>query len=401
MMPTKAAAPGRLGVLRPAMPSFNDEAGLVASASRYHSGVPTGGMASPPQKLRFCRSADGTRIAYARHGSGPPLVIATCWLSHLQYDWQSPVWRHFLDELGEIATVVRYDERGYGLSDWDVTDFSLDARVADLEAVIEDAGLDRVALMAMAQGGPPSIVYAIGNPERISRLMFYNSYAATMRDPTPEELALSETLLQLIKVGWAQPESEFRRVFTSRMIPGATEEQKRWLDELQRVASSAKNASAARQGRITDDVVHLLGQIHAPTLVLHSRHDRMTQFDDGVLLASTIAGARLVVLESSNHILLGDEPAWQVFVDEVAAFMAEDRGPATSATGGPAAALLSARELDVLRLAAQGQDNAAIAESLTLSVRTVERHLQNAYLKLGVQGKSARAAAVARLMARA
>jgi pimeloyl-ACP methyl ester carboxylesterase/DNA-binding CsgD family transcriptional regulator len=327
--------------------------------------------------------------------------VSTCWLSHLQYDWQSPVWRHFLDDLGAIATVVRYDERGYGLSDWDVTDFSLEARVADLEAVIEDAGLGRFAIIAMAQGGPPSILYAVRHPERVSRLMFYNSYAATMRDPTPEDLELSETFLRLIKVGWARPESEFRRVFTSRMIPGATEDQMRWLDDLQRVASSAENVCAARLQRIKDDVVHLLPQVDAPTLVLHSRNERMNDFEDGVLLASAIAGARLVVLDSSNHILLGDEPAWQVFVDEVAAFMAQDRGPTTSVTGGAAAALLSARELEILRLAAQGHDNAAIADSLTLSVRTVERHLQNAYLKLGVQGKSARAAAVARLMARA
>lgn len=380
---------------------MRSRANLSASRcrSRYHSVVPTGGTAPPPQDLRFCRSADGTRIAYARHGSGPPLVIATCWLSHLQHDWQSPVWRHFLDDLGEIATVVRYDERGYGLSDWDVTDFSLEARVADLEAVIEDAGLDRLALMAMAQGGPPSIVYAVRNPARISRLMFYNSYAATMRDPTPEDLALSEAFLQLIKVGWARPESEFRRVFTSRMIPGATEDQMRWLDELQRVASSAENVCEARLQRSKDDAVHMLPEIHVPTLVLHSRHDRMNDFDDGVFLASTIAGARLVVLESSNHIVLGDEPAWRVFVDAVAAFMAEDQGRARSATGGAMATLLSARELDVLRLAAQGHDNAAIAQSLTLSVRTVERHLHNAYLKLGVRGKSARAAAVARLLA--
>jgi DNA-binding CsgD family transcriptional regulator len=231
-------------------------------------------------------------------------------------------------------------------------------------------------------------------------MLFYGSYAAAMRNPTPEELALSEMYVQLIRVGWARPESEFRRVFTSLMIPGATEEQMRWLDELQRVASSAQNASAARVERTKDDVVDMLPQLHAPTLVLHSRDDRLSDFEDGVLLASTIAGARLVVLESSNHILLGDEPAWRVFVDEVAAFMAADRGPATATTGG-AVTLLSARELDVLRLAAQGHDNAAIAESLTLSVRTVERHLQNAYLKLGVQGKSARAAAVARLMARA
>ena len=163
-------------------------------------------------------------------------MIATCWLSHLQFDWESPVWRHFLADLGEFATVVRYDERGHGLSDWDVDDFGLEARIADLEAVADDAGFDRFALMAMSQGGPPSIAYAARHPERVTRLLFYGSYAAALRDPTPEERELDETFEQMIKVGWARPDSAFRRVFTSLMIPGATEEQMRWLDELQRVS---------------------------------------------------------------------------------------------------------------------------------------------------------------------
>ena len=358
-------------------------------------------MVQPPQDLRFCRSADGARIAYARHGSGPPLVIATCWLSHLQHDWQSPVWRHFLAALGEIATVVRYDERGHGLSDWDVDDFGLDARVADLEAVVDDAGLDRFALMAMSQGGPPSIAFAVRHPERISRLIFYGSYAAAFRDPGLDDLELDEAFEQLIKVGWARPDSAFRRVFTSLMIPGATEEQMRWLDELQRVSTSATNALHARRQRKMANVVDLLPQLDSPTLVLHSRHDQMNDFEESRFLASMIAGSRLVVLDSSNHIVLGDEPAWPVFIDEVAAFMAADRRSASPATGVDAAAVLSPRELDVLRLAAEGQENAAIARSLTLSVRTVERHLHNTYTKLGIQGKSARAAAVARLLARA
>ena len=358
------------------------------------------GTAQPPQDLRFCRSADGVRIAYAQHGSGPPLVIATCWLSHLQYDWQSPVWRHFLAALGEIATVVRYDERGHGLSDWDVDDFSLEARIADLEAVVDDAGLDRFALMAMSQGGPPSIAYAVRHPERISRLIFYGSYAAAFRDPTPQDLELDATFEQLIKVGWARPDSAFRRVFTSLMIPGASEDQMRWLDELQRVSTSAKNALDARRQRKRANVVDLLAQLDASTLILHSRHDQMNDFEESRFLASMIAGSRLVVLDSLNHIVLGDEPAWPVFLDEVASFLAADRRPATAA-GIDAASLLSPRELDVLRLAAEGQDNAGIAQSLTLSVRTVERHLHNTYTKLGIQGKSARAAAVARLLTRA
>lgn len=327
-------------------------------------------------------------------------MIATCWLSHLQYDWQSPVWRHFLADLGKIATVVRYDERGYGLSDWDVDDFGLEARVADLEAVVDHAGLDRFALMAMSQGGPPSIAYAVRHPERISRLLLYGSYAAAFRDPTPEDLELDAAFEQMIKVGWARPDSAFRRVFTSMMIPGATEEQMCWLDELQRMSVSAKNALAARRQRKQANVVDLLPRLDTPTLVLHSRHDRMNSFEDSRFLASVITGARLVVLESSNHIVLGDEPAWPVFIDEVASFLEPDRQPATRAVGVDVASVLSPRELDVLRLAAEGRDNESIARALTLSVRTVERHLHNTYTKLGIQGKSARAAAVARLLTR-
>jgi pimeloyl-ACP methyl ester carboxylesterase/DNA-binding CsgD family transcriptional regulator len=349
---------------------------------------------SPPQELRFCRSADGVRIAYARHGSGPPLVIAACWLSHLQHDWQSPVWQHFLAALGEIATVIRYDERGHGLSDWDVEDFGLEARIADIEAVVDDAGLDRFALMAMSQGGPPSIAYAARHPERVSRMIFYGSYAAAFRNPTPEDIELDATFEQLIKVGYARPDSAFRRVFTSLMIPGAAEEQMRWLDELQRVSTSPRNALAARRQRKLADVVDLLPSLEVPTLVLQSRDDRMSVLERSRVLASAIAGARMVVLDSANHIVLGDEPAWPVFLSEVTAFLRPDGAP----TATPCASVLSPRELAVLRLAADGQDNASIARSLTLSVRTVERHLPNTYAKLGLQGKAARAAAVARLL---
>src|SRR6188472_3176001 len=167
------------------------------------------------QDIRFARSADGVGIAYAVHGSGPPLLIDACWLSHLQFDWQSPVWRHWLVELGHVATVIRFDERGHGLSDRGVTDHSLELRLADLEAVVDHAGLDRFALMAMAQGGPVGISYAARHPERVTRLMFYGSYAAAFRDPTPEDRELDATFEQLLKVGWARPDSVFRRVFTS------------------------------------------------------------------------------------------------------------------------------------------------------------------------------------------
>jgi pimeloyl-ACP methyl ester carboxylesterase/DNA-binding CsgD family transcriptional regulator len=355
-------------------------------------------VATPPQEVRFCRAPDGVRIAYARHGSGPPLVISTCWLSHLQYDWQSPVWRHFLADLGKHMTIIRYDERGFGLSDWDVEDFGLEARIGDLESVVEHAGVDRFALMAMSQGGPVSIAYAVRHPERLTRLMFYGSYAAAMPNPTPEDIELAAAFDQMVKVGWARPDSIFRRVFTSMMIPGATEEQMTWLDELQRMASTAKNAVNARQQRNSANAIELLPMVDVPTLVLHSRDDRMNDFEDGRFIASIVPEARLVALESSNHILLEDEPAWPVFVDEVVSFMEPDRETPRRPASADVATTLSSRELDVLRLAAVGHDNDEIATTLFLSPRTVERHLHNIYTKLGVRGKSARTAAVARLL---
>jgi pimeloyl-ACP methyl ester carboxylesterase/DNA-binding CsgD family transcriptional regulator len=353
------------------------------------------------QDIRFARSADGVGIAYAVHGSGPPLLIDACWLSHLQFDWQSPVWRHFLVELGRIATVIRYDERGHGLSDRGVTDHSLQARVGDLEAVADDAGFERFALMAMAQGGPVAIEYAARHPERLTRLIFYGSYPGAQANASPEELELDATFQSLIKIGWARPTSEFRRVFTSLMIPGGTEEQMRWIDDLQRMAVDADTAVLARAQRQVIDSSARMAELDLPTLVLHSRGDRMNEFGHARDLAANIRGARLVALESNNHIVLADEPAWPVFLHEVTEFLAPDRVTAPPAVADDVASVLSPRELGILRLAAEGRDNDAIAAELVLSVRTVERHLQNAYAKLGLQGRTARTAAVAKLLSRA
>jgi pimeloyl-ACP methyl ester carboxylesterase len=357
--------------------------------------MPSGTADTPPQDLRFCRSADGTRLAYAVHGAGPPLLLASCWLSHLEFDWRSPVWRHFLLDLGRFATVVRYDERGHGLSDWDVSDYSLDARIADLEAVADAAGLDRFALLGMSQGGPAAISYATRHPTRLTRLVLYGTYAvASSRDPEGAEL--EQTFLQMIKVGFSRKDSTFRRVFTTLMIPRATEEQAGWLDDLQATATCTENAVRARAARMQVDVSELVSDVAVPTLVVHAHGDRMVDFARGRELAARIPGARLVMLDSDNHITLADEPAWPVFVEELAAFMAADRVAARA----PDVTLrsLTDRELDVLRLVGRDDDNQQVAQQLALSVRTVERHLTSVYAKLGVSGRSARAAAVARLL---
>jgi pimeloyl-ACP methyl ester carboxylesterase/DNA-binding CsgD family transcriptional regulator len=341
------------------------------------------------QEVRFCRANDGVRLAWARHGTGPPLLIVSCWLSHLQHDWQSPVWRHFLDGLGDVATVVRYDERGFGLSDWEVDDFSLERRLADLETLVEATGIDRFAILGMSGGAPVALAYAHAHPERISRMVLYGAMAAggLRQEDSTEEAAF----LAMIRAGWARPDPLFRRVFTNAFIPGANEQQMEWMDELQRTSTNTDNAVCSRIARHQVDVSHLLPGIGVPTLVLHADDDRVAP-EWGIKLAAGIPDARLVMLDSRNHVLLADEPAWQVFRREVAEFLAPDRVAVPVDN-------LSEREREILLLAAEGLDNTEIAERLTLSVRTVERHFQNVYLKLGLSGRTARAAAVARVLA--
>ena len=352
--------------------------------------------AGPVQEIRFCRGTGHVRLAYARHGSGPPLVVVSCWLGHLQYDWQSPVWRHFLEGLGGISTTYRYDERGFGLSDWAVEDFSLEARVGDLEAVIAAAGLDRFALLGMSGGGPVALTYAARNPERVTRLVLYGAATAGNMPRNPEEQAEADAYRSLIQVGWARPDNRFRRVFTSMFIPDATDEQMRWLDDLQRMSTSTENAVASREGRMRADVRPLLPSIKAPTLALYARGDNMVRFDSALEACSSIPGARLVPLESANHILLADEPAWPVFLRELEAFMAPDAAVRPAAGGASSGtANLTSREREIVRLTAMGLTNAEIAEELTLSPRTIERHLSNAYVKLNISGKAARTAAAA------
>jgi pimeloyl-ACP methyl ester carboxylesterase/DNA-binding CsgD family transcriptional regulator len=351
----------------------------------------------PEQEIRFCTGADGVRIAWAKHGSGPPLIVVSCWLSHLRHDWRSPVWRHFLRDIGEFATVVRYDERGFGMSDWDVTDFSLEARHADLEAVVAATGYERFALLGMSGGSSVAMAYAARHPERVTRLILNGTVCGRPISFAGDRLAEEETFRSMIRVGWAKEDPLFRRVFTRIFIPGATEEQMAWFDDLQRMATSPENAVASRVGRLAVDIVDELPSITAPTLILHSVGDRANSFDNAIEVGSLIPDSRLIELATDNHILLEGEPAWDVFLAAVRSFLEPDRWADDGSRSAPVEAL-SARELEVIRRAANGMTNEEIATSLGLSPRTIERHLSNAYQKLGVTGRAARAAAVAEVL---
>jgi pimeloyl-ACP methyl ester carboxylesterase/DNA-binding CsgD family transcriptional regulator len=342
--------------------------------------------------IRFCTTTDGVRLAWAAHGAGPPVVKVANWLTHLEYDWESPVWRHWLEGIGRVHTLIRYDERGCGLSDWAVDDLSPESWLSDLEAVVDAAGVERFTLLGISQGASIAVAYAVRHPERVERMILYGGYAQGRN--LRGQRALAETLLSAIRVGWEDPNPAFRRMFTMRFLPEGTPEQMAWYDELQRKTTSAENAARLYAAWSAVDVTDLARQVEAETLVAHARGDASVPFEQGRLLASLIPNARLLPLVSKNHLLLPDDPAWPVFLAELCEFTGRS---AAAAIPAPVEEL-SAREREVMRLVAEGLSNEEIAERLVLSVRTVERHLSNVYVKLRVSGKAARAAAAAHFL---
>lgn len=281
------------------------------------------------QTVRFCTAPDGARIAYATMGSGPPLVKAANWLSHLEFDLQSPVWRHWLRELSRDHMLFRYDERGCGLSDWEVQNNSHEAWVADLEAVVDAAGLERFPLIGISQGGPVAIEYAVRHPGRVTHLILYGTYARgwRKRGASEGEIAEREALITLSEAGWGRDVPIYRDVFTRTFIPDASEEQRTWFNELQRMTCSPENAVALQRALGPIDVTHLLGRVSVPTLVLHARGDMRCPFDEGKLVAASIPGSRFVSLDSRNHLLLEHEPAWHEFLHETRAFLGVNTRP--------------------------------------------------------------------------
>jgi pimeloyl-ACP methyl ester carboxylesterase/DNA-binding CsgD family transcriptional regulator len=345
------------------------------------------------QEIRFCTAPDGVRLAWASHGSGPPIVKAGNWLTHLEFDWESPVWRHWLEGLGERHTLIRYDERGCGLSDRNPRDLSLEAWVADLETVVDAAGVDRFTLIGISAGAATAIAYAVRNPERVERLIAYGGFARGRAHRGEEQRRRMEMLISVIRNGWTSPDPAFRRMFTMMFLPEGSPEQMAWYDELQRRSITPDDAVRLYQARGVLDIRDIVPQMRAKALVAHGTGDRVVAFEEGRILASLLPNARLLPLETINHVMLSDELAWAEFLAEVNTFTGTPEPRPASPDDLPA---LSNRELDVLSLVALGLDNDEIASRLYISVRTVERHMSNIYVKLGVSGKAARAAAAAR-----
>ena len=281
------------------------------------------------QQVTFCRTFDGVRLALATVGSGPPLVKTANWLNQVEFDWHSPVWSPLFNRLAVRCRLIRYDERGTGLSSRDVSDFSFEAFVRDLETVVDELRLERFALFGVSQGAPISIAYAVRHPERVSRLILSGGFALGWRKRgNHADVARAEASVTLIRDGWGRDNPASRQMFTSLIVPEATLEEMRWFNDLERVSASAETAIRLLHVVGDIDVIDMLPQVAIPTLVLHSRGDARVPFEHGLMLARTIPNARLVALESKNHLILSHEPAWQCYLAELCGFLDEVDGSA-------------------------------------------------------------------------
>lgn len=294
---------------------------IGAPANEAIAGPPVAQHHDLKQQIQYCRSFDGIRLAYATAGAGPPLVKAGNWLNHLEYDWESPVWRHLLHGLASDHTLTRYDARGNGLSDWEVGEISLNAWVSDLEAVVEAAGLTRFPLLGISQGCAVSVAYTVRHPERVSHLILYGGYTLGGRRRTPNERDQRDAMTTLARLGWGGANPAFRQLFTANFMPDATPEEAESFNELQRRTTSADCAARYFEATGNFDITDLVGRVSAPTLVMHASGDLMVPLEAGRALAAGIPGARFVAFQGRNHFFLQHEPATERFFEEVRLFL--------------------------------------------------------------------------------
>ncbi len=347
------------------------------------------------QHIRFGTARDGVRIAFATAGEGPALVRVNNWFTHLELDWTNPVWRHWSEALAERRMLIRYDPRGSGLSDRDVLDISLDALVSDLEAVVDSLKLRRFSLIGLCQGGAIAIAYAARHPERVSRLVLYDSYlhGALVADAGEKLARQARTFAQMIELGWGRKVGAFREMFAGLLMPEAGERQQKWIGELQRRSATPAMACRLWNAFNTFDVRAEAAKVSVPTLVFHVRGDAMVPFEAGRRLAAALSDARFVPLEGTNHILRADEPAWLDFKKELNEFLAADEQVAGA--GSDELRSLTSREREILDCIARGLTNAQVAMTLQIAEKTVRNHVNHIFSKLGT-GHRAQAIVIAR-----
>lgn len=337
------------------------------------------------QQIRFASTANGAKIAYATSGHGYPLVRAGHWMTHLQWDWQS-VWGPWIQAMAAHRQLIRYDQRGCGLSPATTDSSSLETMLQDLEAVVDDAKLDKFALVGPSQGGAVSIAYAAKHPERVTHLVLCDAFArgALVRDPGPKRREVVEAMCCLVEEGWGQPNSAFRQMFTSQFFPMASREQAESFNELQRLSCPPAHAAALMRALAAVDASPYLPEVRCPTLVLHCRGDSRVPFEEGQFIAARIPGAQLEVLESSNHTPLQGEPAFDRLLKSMDEFL-----PATTAGSGvPGFAGLSDRDREIVELLARGLDNSQIAAHLGLAEKTVRNRVSDTFRILAVENRS-------------
>jgi pimeloyl-ACP methyl ester carboxylesterase/DNA-binding CsgD family transcriptional regulator len=339
------------------------------------------------QQIRFCTALDGTRIAFATAGEGPPLVRVNNWFTHLELDWVNPVWQHWSEFLADRRMLVRYDPRGSGLSDRDPADVSLDALVSDLEAVVDAQKLRRFPLVGLCQGGAIAIAYAARHPERVSRLVLYDSFLHGAFVDAGEKLAQqARTFAQMIELGWGRKVGAYRELFAGLLMPEGGERQQKWIGELQRRSASPAMACRLWNEFNSFDVRADAAKVTAPALVFHVRGDAMVPFEAGRRLAAALPNARFVPLEGRNHILRADEPAWPVLRKELDDFLQvdEDADPAKANE----LATLTGREKEILDGVARGLTNTQIADRLSIAEKTVRNHVNHVFAKLDARHRA-------------
>ncbi len=340
-------------------------------------------MKKPTQRIRYVRTNDGVQLAWAEAGAGPVIIKAANWLTHLEYEWESPVWRHWLRFFSDNFRYIRYDERGCGMTDRNVGDLSLERWVADVEDIVSAAALEGpFSLLGISQGAAICIAYAVKHPERVSKLVLYGGYArGPFQRGDPDRASFYRAMIDMVRLEWGSDNPTFRQIFTSRFIPGGTDEQLGWYNDLCRKTLTPEIAAILLESRAMIDITSLLGDVRTPTLVLHASGDAVVPITEGHIVAAGIPGAQFIELDSKNHVLLENEPAWERFCDEVLRFM-----DLKGSTRGQDAAFssLSAREREVLTLMTEGLGNAQIGERLSISEKTVRNHVSNIFDKLGV-----------------